>query len=299
MRDLTVLKAMSTDSVIALSPDLKSCIALGFVRMPIQATGELAVKADEAAAKRLSSQYRLFEEGPIQVGNLEGYKMVTEFIQEKKHRKRLRAYFHKKSFLYFFVCDAVPPERYDLLKKDFEQVIKTLQVTESEEGKTLEQDIISEFGKGTISGRVYTNKEYNCFIAAPEGWEIATSPNPSHLVEMKYKKGHTLVRLIAAKGLGDSDDIHEIFKKRLEQAQKLLQDFKEISRRDTTIQGHIAVESVQTYSVENLGRFHVKEINLVKDGSFFMILCQAIEPDLYENLEKDFDEIIQSFGFIQ
>ena len=92
----------------------------------------------------------------------------------------------------------------------------------------------AEQAKGTVTGRVYSSKEFNCFIAAQEGWEIRTSPNPAHLVEMQYAEGKSIARLIAAKGLQPTDKLNDIFEKRLDAVKQIVQDFSESSRQEVT-----------------------------------------------------------------
>jgi hypothetical protein len=168
--------------------------------------------------------------------------------------------------------------------------------------------VAAHLAQGTVHDRVYASEEFNCFIAAPEGWEIQTSPNPAHLVEMRYTEGNSLARLLGAKGLEavpddegteGTDILHQAFGQRLEAVKAIVEDFKEVSREEVDVQGAPGILSVQTYSVEGLGKFHVKEITVVRDGTYYLVLCQAVEPDSYEDLEPDFDRIIESFGFVQ
>ena len=51
--------------------------------------------------------------------------------------------------------------------------------------------------------------------------------------------------------------------------------------------------------MEALGKVHVKEWTLIHNNTYYLILCQCIEPDDYTVLEKNFDRILESFGFIQ
>ncbi len=303
------LQAICPDAVVAVAPDSKSCVVLGFVQLPFQIPAKQAVEADEAITKRLASEYKVVEQGEMRMGDLPGYRSVCEFKIEEQplskfrpknnHRKRERVYFSHKPFLYFFICDAIPPERYDGVRQAFKGIVQSFKIMPPEEGLSLKESVAAEYGQGNISGRVYTNREYGCFIGSPQGWEIRTSSNPGHLVEMQYKKGKSIARLLAAKGLKPSDEARKISAKRLESLKVIVKDFKEISCGDTTIQGTPGIESVQTYYLDALGHFKVKEVTLVRKGMYYLILCQAIEPDKYESLEKDFDEIISSFGFIQ
>jgi hypothetical protein len=277
------------------------------VRIPIpldpnlieQQTARMAVEADTKVTQRLAKEYKMFEEGPIQVGDVKGYKTITRFNIKNHEQKRIRAYFFKKPFLYFFVCDARPPGNYEKVKDGFNEVINSFKILEPKEGQSLEQEIVSEYAKGSISGNVYTSREYNCFIAAPEGWEIRTSPNPVHLVEMRYEKGKSLVRLVAMKDIPDSVGYKKIYEERREALEKLVKNFKEVQKNDITIQGVPGIDSYQTYSIEVIGSLQVREVTLFKDGILYLIMCQAIEPDTYEQLKEDFEKIVNSFGFIQ
>jgi hypothetical protein len=296
------VEQMTPDAVVALAPDYKSCALLGFVQLPIPVEAKQAVEADEGAMKKVASEHKILEQGEVKVGGLPGYRTVSEFTIEGQHRTRERVYFTHKPFLYFFVFDALLPAKYEGLKQDFGNIVQSFRIIQPEEGLSLKDEVVAEFGQGNISGRVYTNEEYNCFIAAPEGWELITSANPAHLAEMHYKQGKSIARLIGAKGQmapSPSVDVHELVEERTKGLKKILDDFQEHSRRDVTIQGVPAVESVQSYSLEGVGHFKVKEVTLMKNGIFYLILCQAIEPDKYETVEKDFDRIIASFGFIK
>lgn len=296
------------DSVHILAPDLRSSVTLGFVQLPMrlgpddQASAQKGIEADTAMERRFTADYQVVEQGPTQVAGRQGYRMVTEFkipTSEGAGRKRMRVYLCEHPMLYFFICDAVPPERFQALAPQFESIISSLDLAPGQGELTRQESVAAEQAKGAVTGQVYTSTEYNCFIAAPEGWEIRTSPNPAHLVEMPYTKGKSLARLIAAKGLKKTDTLQDRFTKRLESVKGLVQDFNETSRRDVTLGGTPGIESIHTFKVEGLGGFHVKEVTLVKEGTYYLILCQCIEPDDYAVLEKDFDRIIQSFGFTQ
>ena len=162
-----------------------------------------------------------------------------------------------------------------------------------------QEAVAAEQAEGTVAGRVYSSKEFNCFIGAPEGWEIRTSPNPAHLVEMQYSQGMSIARLIAAKGLPSTAKLEDIFIQRLDAVKKIVQDFSESSRQEVTIHDVPGIESIHSYYLEGFGQFNVKEVTIIRDGIYYLILCQCIEPDDFVVLEKDFDKIIGSFGFIQ
>jgi hypothetical protein len=226
--------------------------------------------------------------------------VVTEFKVNDivPARKRMRVYIAETPMLYFFVCDAVGPEKFDGLAPQFQAVVSSLRLLPAEGGVDRQQAMAAEQAKGGVSGRVYTSQEFNCFIAAPEGWEIRTSPNPAHLAEMQYTRGKSIARLIAAKGM-TPEKLEDVVAKRIDQVRAIVQEFSESSRRTVTLRATPGVESIQTFRVPELGVFHVKEVTLIRDGIYYLILCQCISPDDFAVLEPDFDRIIQSFGFIQ
>lgn len=299
------LSMIVPEPVCLLAPDLESLCILGFVQLPIKMTLEEAVKLDVDAAKRLVEQHTLVGEGPTRVGEFEAYYAISEFsekglTEEEGMRRRMRLYFSSPPMLYFFIFDVLPPEQFDALKPDFDAIVESFSVLPTEGGQTAEEAVAEHLAHGSVQGRVYTNEEFNCFIAAPEGWEIRTSPNPAHLVEMQYTGGKSIARLLAARGLPPEPDIlKKTFERRLQAVKAIVEDFNEISRRDVTIHEVPAIESIHTYSLKGLGGLHIKEVTIVQDGVYYLILCQAIEPDSFDNLEPDFDEIIGSFGFIQ
>jgi hypothetical protein len=302
-----LLRALTPDSVTILAPDLESKVMMGLVQMPLKLdpdetiAAQKAVEADSALARRETSEYIVCEQGPTSLGDMKGYKLIAEAKEKdtKTKHKFMRAYYSDSPMLYFFVCDAIGSEKFDSLLPEFEAIIASFNLSPIDEKLSRQEAIAAEQAKGAVAGRVYSSKEFNCFIAAPEGWEIRTSPNPVHLVEMQYTKGKSIVRLIAAKGLQPTDKLNDVFTKRLEAVKGIVQDFSESSRQEVIIHETPGIESNHTYYLEGLGHFHVKEVTLIRDGTYYLILCQCIEPDDFTALEKDFDMIIESFGFIQ
>jgi hypothetical protein len=302
----TVLSAMVADSVTLVASDLQSKVMMGVVQLPMKLadneaeTAQKGAQADLAMEKRMCLNHLVTEQGAVTVAGHGAYRVITEFKAKgtATDRKRMRIYIADDPMLYFFVCDAVGPEKFGGLAPQFEAVVSSFRLLPAEAGVTRQQALAAEQAKGSISGRVYTSQDYNCFIAAPEGWEIRTSPNPAHLVEMQYTRGKSIARLIAAKGM-TTDKAEEVVDKRIDQVKSIVQDFSETSRRNVTLRATAGVESLQTFRVQELGLFRVKEVTLIRGGIYYLILCQCIEPDDFAVLEPDFDRIIQSFGFIQ
>lgn len=297
------LASISPDGVLVLAPDLKSFCLLAFVQVPMKMDAGRLVKtaltADEGATKRLAKSYTASEMTSFSVEGLEAYRVTSHFTIEDQTRKRIRAFIAKDSLLYFFICDAIPPEEFGKLEPVFNSVIGSFSLTKPADGVTHQDQVVSNFGSGTVTGNVYENKEFNCQIAAPKGWELRTSANPADLCEMQYSAGKSIVRLFAVKNIPAEVKIENRFEERREKMKEITPDFQEIARRNMTIAGVQAVESVQKYSVEQLGKIQAKEVSLIHEGTFYVILCQTFEPDSYDKLEPDFNAIIGSFGFIR
>lgn len=299
MKNTQLLPQIIPDAVVMVAPDMRSSVFLGFVQVPFKITPQQGATGDLAIEKGATQEHKVVEQGEIMVGGQKAWRTVTEFKVDDKHYKRMRVYFGPHPMLYFFVCDALPASRWDALKPDFDKIVASFKTVQPKGGQTVQQAVAGQLAQGSISGRTYTNKDYNCFIAAPAGWTIRTSPNPSTLVEMQPPSGKSLVRLIGAKGLKPSDTVKAAFEGRLEQVKSVVKDFREPSRRDVAIQNVPGIESIQSYRVEGFGNIELKEVTVVRNGIYYLILCQAMEPEKLAMLQKDFDAIIQSFGFIQ
>ena len=296
------LAGLVPDAAMAFAPDLKSFYLLGFVRLPIrmepESAAKMALTADEAMAKRLlGNTYKAGGLEPLTANGMKGFSCTSEFTTESQSRKRLRAYFAKDSYIYFFICDAIPPDKFAALKPVFDSAIAGLTLVKPAEGASLNDQVSSGLASGTVAGSVYTNDEFNCHVAAPKGWELHTSPNPAHLCEMQYKAGKSIARLIGAKDIPSSATLQDVVEKRREAVRGLVKDFMETGRRTMTVGGVPAIESKQEYTVEGLGKIRVKEVTLINKGMYYLILCQVFEPDSFEKLEPDFDAIFRSFGF--
>lgn len=303
-----ILRALTADSMILLAPDLHSKVMIGVLQLPLKLgdsnaeTAQKAALADSAMESRLTRNHRVHDEGPFASSGMEGYRILSEFEGKEPgigKRKRLRVYLVDDPILYFFVCDAIGPDQYGRLSSRFNDIITSLALLPIEGGLTRQEALAAEQAEGSVTGRVYTSEKYNCFIAAPEGWEIRTSPNPGHLVEMQYGAGKSIARLIGSKGIPKSASVMDIFSTRLDQVKSVVQEFVETSRREITLQNTPAIESVQSFQVDGLGHFQVHEWTVIKDNTYYLILCQCIEPDDPDRLAIDFELIMKSFGFIQ
>ena len=302
-----LLNSMVADSLTLMAPDLESKVMMGVVQLPLKladdeaGTAQKGAQTDVAMEKQMTLEHRVCDQGPTTVAGKGAYRVVTEFTAKETpdvKRKRMRVYVSDHPMLYFFLCDAMGPESFGTLRPQFDAIVASFRLLPGEAGISRQETLAAEQAKGAVTGRVYTSQEFNCFIAAPEGWEIRTSPNPAHLVEMQYTKGKSIARLIAAKGVS-ADKLEQVVDKRIDTVRGIVLDFSESGRNKVTLGGTPGIESIQTYRIQELGTFHVKEVTYVRDNTYYLILCQCIEPDDYATLEPDFDRIIQSFGFTQ
>ncbi len=77
-----------------------------------------------------------------------------------------------------------------------------------------------------------------------------------------------------------------------------MKNFIETSRNDVQLPAGKAIVSKQSYTIEGLGDFEIKEATIARDGGYYVILGQAFSPDTLEDLESDFDKVFQGFGIL-
>lgn len=110
-----------------ISPDKSAVVLLAAVRVG-RMTAKAVVLADEAVTKKMFTDYKLLSEREIIRDNLEGYESISEFAIGDSWRRRRRTYFVDGEYVYFFVFDAFPPERYKRWEKDFNEITKSFKL---------------------------------------------------------------------------------------------------------------------------------------------------------------------------
>lgn len=302
------ITAVSAGSAVLLGPDMDSTFAMGVVQLPMKIgdtdleTAKVAAQSDVAATRRLTQAHRVLTQGPLVIDGRDAYMIQTQFKLEASDlvtRQRTRYYIHKKPMIYFFLCDTLDPSNADALNQDFDAIMRSFKLLPQEQGMNLQETMAAEQGEGAVTGRVYTAESFNCFIAAPDGWSLRTSSNPAHLVEMQFNEGKSIARLIAQKGLPDTLSLRDIVTGRAKGVEQVAESYQHLSSKTMTFRGQEAMEEVCTFTIEGFAAFHEKSVSLIRDNTCYIILCQSIEPDDYATLEADFDQIIESFGFIQ
>lgn len=297
------MASLLIDGVNVLAPDLGGSIFVGVVQLPMKmeaaAAAKMSAQADAAAMKRLATNYKPISEGEATLAGMPGWRVVSEFEIAGEHRKRSQQYFGNESLIYFIIGDIVgspTPEAEAAIRGKMAATVDSFKLRPIEEGVSVAEQVRADNAQGTIQGNVYTNREMKCFIAAPEGWSMRTSANPGTLVEMQ--KGSSIIRLIAQCGIPAGMSGQKIFSDRIESVKPIVKDFRELSRGEIVLAGGPAWQSTQSYTLDGLGDFGVKETTLVRNGTYYLILCQAITPDKFSDMEKDFDKAFAGFGLL-
>jgi len=298
------VRSVIIDGVNGIASDLSASVMIGVVQLPMNLPeSELAkvvAQADAASMKAYADSFRIISESPTGREGMIGWNIVSEFELYGEKYKRSQFYYSNESLVYFLICDM----RLDIVGEDDTATVQAIASTLSsfslvsiDESVSVAQQLRSDLGQGSISGSIYTNQDFGCFIAAPEGWSLRTSSTPNTLVEMQYNNGTSMVRLIAEDNIPSTVTAEQAFRGRLSQLPQVVQNYKEQPAQSVTLAGETAWISEQTYTLQGIGDFSVKEATFLRDGKYYLILCQAIAPDSYEELEKDFDKIFNSFGF--
>ncbi len=302
------LVAISAGSAILIGPDLDSTLVIGVVQLPMkiadtdQEVTRIAAQSDVAATKRLTQAHQVVSQGPVVLDGKDAYMIQTQFkvkASDTKIYRRTRYYIHNEPMIYFFLCDTFDLDNTETMTQDFDTIMHSFKVLPREPGISLQETMAAQQGEGSVTGQVYTSKSFNCFMAAPDGWTVRTSPNPSHLVEMQYNEGKSIARLISRKDLPDTLSLENLVTQHAQGLEKATKNYQCLSSKSIVFNEQDAIEEISTYTLESFATFQEKSVYLVHNNTYYIILCQCIEPDDYATLEADFDQIIQSFGFIQ
>lgn len=108
------------------APDEKSKVIFAAIKLPVQASAKDVVLGDEKATKSIAKDYALISEKKTIIAGEQGYETVTKFEIAETAMQRKRAYFVKDNIAYFFICDALPPAKFDEYAKEFDSVINSL-----------------------------------------------------------------------------------------------------------------------------------------------------------------------------
>lgn len=108
------------------SPDGKSSITFAGWRLPDAFGAAELIDADEAMTAELDETFKHLERSAARLGAHEWETSVSLTAAGGEARKRWRLYTVHDDVLFFFVCDAIPPEKFDAQRDTFERTVKTL-----------------------------------------------------------------------------------------------------------------------------------------------------------------------------
>ncbi|MEW6238609.1 MAG: hypothetical protein AB1656_24760 [Candidatus Omnitrophota bacterium] len=289
------------DGVAVIAPDAVCVGVLGMLELPGNIGGKEAVEGDDAAAKRLAGDsYKLFQSGPRTVGGAEGYESVSQFqlVVDKAvfpERKRWRVYFKSGGLLYIFNFDAFPPDRWEKVKPGFESILNSFALSADAKANAANRLREKKAG-GEVTGRIYTNREYGCQIAVPEGWkQKPTTLGDAYLftVEMAPPQGKSLVRFLAVDTKGKLG-LDDLVKGDIETIKILTKDFTSEPTQDIQV-GSLKGKTYNIqFSLEGLGTVKRKCAMFIVKNIAYFIICDANPPAEYPTLESKFNEIIES-----
>lgn len=235
---------------------------------------------------------------PVKVKGNTGFESVTSFTIDGEGLRRKRVYFDAGGLLYVFVL-TTPQEHFDSVIAPFDQLMNSFELSEAAQ-KSGAEIARSKQGSGEVQGRVYTNQELGCQIAAPKGWSILSTPIQGFNISVSLtpKEGDSTVRLLAQKAgsLIAEKDTEMIFEREMEGVKKLVGNFEMHSGiSDIEINGVKGKEALISFEIEGFGAMKRREIMFVKNGVLYLILCDAKPSSEYEKMKPKFNEVVNSF----
>lgn len=293
-----------TDGINAMAPDLAGSILVGVVQIPMSLPegqgARMIAQTDAASMKALSKNYRQTAEKSVTLEGMAGWEIMSEFEIFGQKFKRSQLYFENDSLIYFIILDmeaTLTEAKAATIEQTLISAYQSFRLVSTDDNLTVAEQLRTDLGQGQITGNIYSNDEFNCYIAAPEDWTLRTSSTPSTLVEMQYNNGSSIIRILAEDNLPSTITAEQASKGRLSTLPNVVQNYNEKYVKPVQLAGETAWMSEQSYTLEGLGHFDVKEVTFVRDGKYYLVLCQAIAPDDFTKLVKDFDAVINSFGF--
>lgn len=270
----------------------------GRIEIPYNLDAKQAVAGDDSVTRKMTNDYRAISAKPVKINDLKGYESVSSFSMKNfdlDEMKRKRVYLESGGLLYVFVL-TVPTEHYDKQVKPFDSMVASFEL--SDEARTAgAQRARAKDASGEIMGRIYSNAEFGCQIAAPQGWTIENTPLPGFKVSMSMKpaSGDSLVRLLA-QSAPIKLNVNDIFDRELEGIKTLVEKYEMHSEpSDIQLAGQTGRTAVYSFQIEGLGHVKRRSIMVTRETSLFIILCDAIPPEQYAELSGEFDAIVNSF----
>jgi len=288
------------ESVQIIAPDGVSTCTFGYLELSCNLGTKEAAEADDAIMRRVASEedFEVHLSRAITVAGMEGYETLTSFDipGDVAPRRRWRVYLAAGGLLYCFIFDAVPQDSWDRIQPAFEAILNSFSFADRDRSESVNR-AREISAKGEIVGRIYTNAEYGCQIAAPDGWRIESTnigAQTLFCVNVRPPKGKSLVRFLAADTMGVLS-LEDVVKKQNE-AISTIDENAEIGPTEVLeVGGHEGTISIKRFSLKGLGTMKRKSAFFLVDDIVYCFVCDAMPPDKFDELESKFDEIIQSF----
>jgi len=281
-----------------LAPDGTSAAMFGYLELPSNVGAKEALEGDDAVCKTVAKNFEMFQAGEYPVGDLKGYESITRFTipQDDRDRKRWRVYFSAGGLLITFNFDAIPAERWDGLKPDFETILASFSMT-PESQKDAASQVRAQTAKGEVAGRIYSNDELGCQIAAPKDWTLKTStlgPQFIFSVDITPPAGQSIIRFLAVDTQGQGS--LEQFIQGDRDALKMISKDAELGEiQDLELAGYPAKMHVSRFAIEGMGDIKRKAAYILVKNTLYCIVCDAKPAAEFDTMEPRFDEVIQSF----
>jgi hypothetical protein len=121
------IRAFSFCTVGETADGSASVLFAGF-KLPKEFGAEELIEADDAMTAELDETFERLERSTAELAGHVWQTSLSLTAAGGAPRKRLRFYAVQGEVLYFFVCDALPPERFEQYRKTFESVVQTFRL---------------------------------------------------------------------------------------------------------------------------------------------------------------------------
>ncbi len=94
---------------------------------------------------------------------------------------------------------------------------------------------------------------------------------------LQYKGGKSIARLVSSKDLPDTLSLQDLVARNAKALEKLTENYQSLSSRTIVFHEQKAIEEVCTYTIEGFAAFQEKSISLLRDNTYYRVLCQCIK----------------------
>lgn len=287
------------ESAIFFKPGSNTVGLLGYLEIPYNTGAKAALDADSMMMKRLTKDTyeQLLECQETSIAGVTAYEDISKFGEDGSSlRQRRRVYFDAGGLLYTFIFDAMPAMEWKEVESDFQTVLDSFTFMK-EGGEDAVLGARKLAARGSVAEGIYSNEEMGCQIAAPEGWSIEASnigPNSKFSVNMKPPSGDSVVRCLAVDVKG-AVSLEKALDEQIKATEQLAEDTETGPVEDIQIGSRQGKTVVQSFSIKGFASFKRKVVMVLEGDILYVIHCDAIPPEKYDEREAQFDEIVASF----